>query len=458
MKAVKPIILSLLLSFIALVFISCAQINSYFFHECVFSYAYTEKPTCTNNGYDLYRCTCGKTERNKYTMALGHLYLSGITVDPTCSSEGYTVYACTRCEYEKIPQNSRIPMLPHSIVEDGIVEPSCTKEGIDKGSHCDSCGAIIREETVIPMIDHVDKDIDGICDECQYVIQIIISITTVEDLRAIEGAPDLSYRLDQNIILQEGNWQPLCSPDNPFKGTFYGNGYTIKNIYTNDNTISGLFHCNNGTITGLSIQNINVNLANTNCKIGGVAVINNGVIDNCSFVGDFQINGTFTHSDETQWPSYNGTTATYSVVAGAITAQNNGTVKNAVVSGNTRATVSVYNEYYLSPSPLFFIDTSYHSYCNVNITLGGIVGTNYATVENSSSIGSYNAEFKLSADHKKKGISHAILNAELGGISGINKNTITNCEGKEIVYVSDVEKTSISGYNGIECTLNVTLN
>lgn len=57
-----------------------------------------------------------------------------------------------------------------------------------------------------------------------------ISISTPEELRAIEKNPDGKYRLTNDIDLSGySNWEPLCQ-ESPFTGVLDGNGYCIRNL------------------------------------------------------------------------------------------------------------------------------------------------------------------------------------------------------------------------------------
>lgn len=124
--------------------------------------------------------------------------------------------------------------------------------------------------------------------------------------------------------------------DNPFRGTFNGNGHTISNVYVNNNygtgsdeagltikrpRVAGLFGVNEGTIQNLTVQNgyflgighhrlpINNNI---DCA-GAIAGVNNGTIENCTAI---QV------SPEVRGGHY----------AGSICGQNNGTVTGCLAA------------------------------------------------------------------------------------------------------------------------------
>ena len=74
------------------------------------------EPTCTEGGYTLWECECGKSYETLHTKALGHEYKDGLCVrcgakdpnahthkyvetvtKPTCTEKGYTTYTCSVC-------------------------------------------------------------------------------------------------------------------------------------------------------------------------------------------------------------------------------------------------------------------------------------------------------------------------------------------------------------------------
>lgn len=67
-------------------------------------------PTCTLSDYSYYRCTiCGEMELQEFKPALGHSYISRVTVQPTKDAPGVRTYYCTSCRAtytEEIPRLS----------------------------------------------------------------------------------------------------------------------------------------------------------------------------------------------------------------------------------------------------------------------------------------------------------------------------------------------------------------
>ena len=82
------------------------------------------EPTCTEQGYTLYTCTCGETMKDLYKDATGHAYSSLVTA-PTCTSPGYTTYTCIYCG--DVYTDSYVDATGHSFV-DGSCEDCGEKD------------------------------------------------------------------------------------------------------------------------------------------------------------------------------------------------------------------------------------------------------------------------------------------------------------------------------------------
>lgn len=93
-------------------------------------------PTCTAQGYTVYRCTdCGDTYNADYVPALGHAYKTEI-VGAGCVSGGYTKHTCTRCG-AGYTTNS-VAAKGHSYAET-VVTATCTENGYTLHK-CSGCG------------------------------------------------------------------------------------------------------------------------------------------------------------------------------------------------------------------------------------------------------------------------------------------------------------------------------
>lgn len=133
----------------------------------------------------------------------------------------------------------------------------------------------------------------------------IIEISTENDLRKISSDLSGHYRLTQNITIN-GDWKPLGNANEPFTGTFDGNGYTISNLVLTENNFAeidatsigniGLFGIAEGAvIKDLTLEKSSLNIRNSNKKInnlGFLAGTFSGKIQNCSVSGKMRITGS----------------------------------------------------------------------------------------------------------------------------------------------------------------------
>ena len=105
---------------------------------------------------------------------------------------------------------------------------------------------------------------------------------------------------------EESNWTPIGTPENPFTGTFNGNGYTIKNLKLVESEAKegkayiGFFgYAKDATIKNVTFENVYINipcldLDHSQGHIGAVAGSLEGTstIENVTVKGDIQIYAT----------------------------------------------------------------------------------------------------------------------------------------------------------------------
>lgn len=77
-------------------------------HTHEYSIAVVTEPTCTEQGYTTYQCSCGASmiDEDSYVLALGHSYTEVSRVAATEHTQGVVTYQCTNCEkyrYELLP-------------------------------------------------------------------------------------------------------------------------------------------------------------------------------------------------------------------------------------------------------------------------------------------------------------------------------------------------------------------
>lgn len=163
--------------------------------------------TCVTQGYTVYKCSCGDTEKRYYSTALGH-EMEETVVEPTCTEEGYTEHVCTRdgCGYSYIDSyveqtghswryydddstgttvqsrrcmncgivetnvgNSCTNGGDHSWVETAVTDATCTAPAY-QNYECSVCGKTSREAIRVPLGHDYREEaiIDGNCTENTY--------------------------------------------------------------------------------------------------------------------------------------------------------------------------------------------------------------------------------------------------------------------------------------------------
>ncbi len=99
------------------------------------------------------------------------------------------------------------------------------------------------------------------------------------------------FELSNNIVLGYVNpskhFNPIGTEENPFSGTFIGNGYKIIGLNVSEGIYCGLF----GVICGAKIESLIIEDAEINGEISGILagkIIDSSscIISNCSFVGN----------------------------------------------------------------------------------------------------------------------------------------------------------------------------
>jgi hypothetical protein len=128
--------------------------------------------------------------------------------------------------------------------------------------------------------------------------------------------------LEQDVYLENHEWTPIGTRDNPFCGTFDGRNYVIRGVYIyNSEEYQGLFGYvdNNGTIRNLGVEDSQIR-SDYNYVGGLVAYLNNGEISDSHF------SGTVNGGDD---------------VGGLIGHFNNGTISNSYFTGTVEGRYNV---------------------------------------------------------------------------------------------------------------------
>ncbi len=135
-------------------------------HKHSYAPSLTVAPTCSEQGYTLYTCDCGKKYKDDFTEKTEHTPVTDQAVAPTCTSTGLTEGShCGVCSAVIVEQQT-VKKTEHTPVIDQAVAPTCTSTGLTEGSHCGICGAVIVEQQTVKKTEHtpvVDQAVAPTC-------------------------------------------------------------------------------------------------------------------------------------------------------------------------------------------------------------------------------------------------------------------------------------------------------
>ena len=129
-------------------------LNSTIYYNHTHSYtSVVTNPTCTEQGYTTYTCSCGDSYVSDYVEKLGHDFGEWETTTPaTCTTDGVETRYCSRCdEFE----TREIKATGHIDGEWEITKPATYKEEGEKTLYCKECGEVIRTETIPKLVGKV---------------------------------------------------------------------------------------------------------------------------------------------------------------------------------------------------------------------------------------------------------------------------------------------------------------
>ena len=111
-------------------------------------------PTCTENGYTTYTCSCGDTYTDNEVVATGHTEVMLEGKDSTCTETGLTDgKKCSVCS-EIFAEQTEIPAIGHTTEIIPGKPATETETGLTDGEKCSVCDKILVEQTEIPMLVH----------------------------------------------------------------------------------------------------------------------------------------------------------------------------------------------------------------------------------------------------------------------------------------------------------------
>ncbi len=239
---------------------------------------------------------------------------------------------------------------------------------------------------------------------------------------------------------QGKGWQPIETWGHPFKGSFDGQGYEIRDLFINrpDESGVGLFGYVGvgGVIKNVSVVNATVTGSR---YVGGLVGENKGTVSNSysssNVNGSFGIGGLVGFNFGTVSNSYSTGSVTGKWLVGGLVGDNWGSVSNSYSTGSVTGAESK-----VGGLVGFNFGTVSNSYSTGSVTgaeskVGGLVGDNYhGTVSNSYATGSVTGEDGVGGlvgwnrDTVSNSYSSGNVtgNSSVGGLVGCNYDTVSN--------------------------------
>ena len=186
----------------------------------------TTAPTCTTPGYTTYTCTCGETENRDPVDALGHSHTATPTA-PTCTEAGYTTYTCNCGDTYTEPGEAA---LGHDY-DRSVTAPTCTAAGYTTFS-CGICDDTYTGEEVAAL-GHKDEDNNCFCDTCNALVNCgtLEAPLTATQAQAI-GASLASGAYTAQKVYVTGTVTGIGSVTTYYKNVYVSDGTTEFLIFS----------------------------------------------------------------------------------------------------------------------------------------------------------------------------------------------------------------------------------
>ena len=237
-------------------------------------------PTCTEQGYTTYTCSCGATYTSDYTNPKGHRESQWITsIEASCTETGVENKYCLDCGEEL---DSRTIPFSHSF-EWVVTKPATETETGEKHQACMSCGEI-SETVIIPIIGwyedkagmkYVSESGDFVCDSW-----VVIDGKTYYFDKAGLLCTNAFVEKDNNTVYVNENGEIVYDKWVKHNNGWYylnANGNLVKNTWQKDS--HGWCYVGND---GRMLTNAWIEDSKGWCYVGssGYCVTNNWVQDN----------------------------------------------------------------------------------------------------------------------------------------------------------------------------------
>ena len=249
--------------------------------------------------------------------------------------------------------------------------------------------------------------------------------------------------INENVLTEDGAlngdgsnfraWTPIGNRNNPYIGTFDGNGYTVSGLYFRSVGTKGYCVGLIGSVgSGATVRNVGVvdSYIKANSYVGGVVGENYGTVENCynagcTVDGASCVGGVVGVNNGTVQNCYNTGNVSGSDYVGGVVGTNYTTVQNCYNTGSVSGSYDVGG---VVGTNYITVQNCYNagnvSGSNANY-VGGVIGRNYKTVENCYSTGSISANG---------------TDVKIGGVAGDDQGGAHNC-----YYLSDSETDSFGG-------------
>ena len=233
-----------------------------------------------------------------------------------------TDYHYVAMNYLFVPQNDKLVKVSYEIATDkGTIENTIDNVPVKANYRTNIIGNLLTSKTDFEIV--VDEKFNA----NDYVVEgetSFVSVSSAEEFvkfaeelaNGNEEYKDVNLMLGGDIDLADftrtrsvaSNWTPIGTPENPFTGTFNGNGYTIKNLKLVESEAkegkvhTGFFgYAKNATIKNVTFENVYINIPcldidHSQGHIGAVAGSLEGTstIENVTVKGDIKVYATQT--------------------------------------------------------------------------------------------------------------------------------------------------------------------
>lgn len=437
----------------------------------------TVAPTCTEQGYDVVRCTKDGCDfdgevRINYTSAKGHVKGEhdepiSITTAATCGAEGLGEYRCGVCGQNFTAQ---IPATENHVwvdVEEKAVIACASgtrgEEGYSAYRYCSVCGLIDGKVVATP---HTDVNFDNVCDVCHGLTFTTVSRSEFVEISDAAGLAAISNNLCKNYILTNDvnltgvAWKAIGTKTAPFTGILYGNGHSIIGLTGDVDsasgvTAAGLFAYNSGKIIGVTLNGFALNAQNSDVVFGGFAAYNYGEIIDCVILGDNALQ-YFSEKKIVSGDNDSGCGVAYMLTAGGFAGVNGarGRVVDCTVEGRIVSKNAVYGQIMLNVGSTIW--TAAGSVLNniifdtrlevsQTVTFGGVVGMNSGEVSDCNVTGEVNVYSIAQANLVQlKGKLNVTTELYAGSLIGSNAGVVAGNSATAISYDIPSEYKSIA--------------